>query len=70
MSVSRSRHQLRRVVLQRLGDSLKMISRRKEGGVVVFQCGLFNRKNETDFTSILSQYLCKMADLITKSGDI
>ena len=30
----------------------------------------FAFKNETDFTSILSQYLCKRADLITKSGDI
>ena len=35
-----------------------------------FICRSFTFKNETDFTSILSQYLCKMADLITKSGDI
>ena len=35
-----------------------------------FICRSFTLKNETDFTSILSQYLCKMADLITKSGDI
>ena len=27
-----------------------------------------DRKNETDFTSILSQYLCDLTDLISKSG--
>ena len=35
-----------------------------------FICRSFTFKYETDFTSILSQYLCKMADLIMKSGDI
>ena len=38
--------------------------------MVTIYCRSFASKNETDFTSILLQYLCKMADLITKSGDI